>query len=200
MNVELRQEACVSIVGSVCAPTTGRLCKVTAMSLPGTLRRDAALPLVGLFVGRMLRPGAPANVSLPKDHYLSGVDFQMGSAMAEKGIDITQNTPQRWTEEIIASTDETLESTDIVARAEVLKAVADPTRLEILEMLSPQIRCNCHFQEHLELAPNLLSYHLKVLREAGLIVGTKRGRWVDYALTGEARSLIAAALPEGLRS
>jgi ArsR family transcriptional regulator len=93
-----------------------------------------------------------------------------------------------------------LETTDLAARAEVLKAVADPTRLEILEMLSPQIRCNCHFQEHLELAPNLLSYHLKVLREAGLIVGTKRGRWVDYALTSDARDLIEAALPEGLRS
>ena len=93
-----------------------------------------------------------------------------------------------------------LETTDLVARAEVLKAVADPTRLEILEMLSPQIRCNCHFQEHLNLAPNLLSYHLKVLRDAGLIVGTKRGRWVDYALTTNAHDLIAAALPVGLRS
>lgn len=93
-----------------------------------------------------------------------------------------------------------LETSDLVARAEVLKAVADPTRLEILEMLSPQIRCNCHFQEHLNLAPNLLSYHLKVLREAGLIVGTRRGRWVDYALTINAQDLIAEALPEGLRS
>ena len=93
-----------------------------------------------------------------------------------------------------------LEPTSLGARADVLKAVADPTRLEILEMLSPQIRCNCHFQEHLDLAPNLLSYHLKVLRDAGLIVGTKRGRWVDYALTENARGLIAAALPEGLRS
>lgn len=93
-----------------------------------------------------------------------------------------------------------LETTDLVARSEVLKAVADSTRLEILEMLSPQIRCNCHFQEHLDLAPNLLSYHLKVLRDAGLIVGAKRGRWVDYALTSDARDLISAALPEGLRS
>jgi len=67
-------------------------------------------------------------------------------------------------------------------------------------MLSPQIRCNCHFQEQLDLAPNLLSYHLKVLRDAGLIVGTKRGRWVDYALTDTACDLVAAALPEGLRS
>jgi ArsR family transcriptional regulator len=92
-----------------------------------------------------------------------------------------------------------LEQTDLATRAEVLKAIADPTRIEILEMLSPQIRCNCHFQEELDLAPNLLSYHLKVLREAGLIAGTKRGRWVDYALTDNARDVIAAALPEGLR-
>jgi ArsR family transcriptional regulator len=93
-----------------------------------------------------------------------------------------------------------LEVRDLVARAEVLKAIADPTRLEILEMLSPQIRCNCHFQEHLDLAPNLLSYHLKVLREAGLIEGTKRGRWVDYALTPTAAGLVTSSLPEGLRS
>jgi ArsR family transcriptional regulator len=93
-----------------------------------------------------------------------------------------------------------IDASGLVARAELLKAVADPTRLEILEMVSPGIRCNCHFQEHLDLAPNLLSYHLKVLREAGLIFGTKRGRWVDYALTSDARDLITAALPEGLRS
>ena len=91
-----------------------------------------------------------------------------------------------------------VEQTTFVSRAELLKAIADPTRLEILEMLSPQIRCNCHFQERLDLAPNLLSYHLKALREAGLIVGTKRGRWVDYALTDNAWDLISEALPEGM--
>ena len=83
-------------------------------------------------------------------------------------------------------------------RAEVLKAIADPSRLEILELLSPEVRCNCHLQEVLNLAPNLLSYHLKVLREAGLIEGRKRGRWVDYSLTTDARALIAAALPRDL--
>ncbi|MFO7700827.1 MAG: metalloregulator ArsR/SmtB family transcription factor [Acidimicrobiia bacterium] len=93
-----------------------------------------------------------------------------------------------------------LEQTDLATRATVLKAIADPIRIEILEMLSPKVRCNCHFQEKLDLAPNLLSYHLKVLREAGLIAGTKRGRWVDYALTENARDLISSALPEGLRS
>jgi ArsR family transcriptional regulator len=91
-----------------------------------------------------------------------------------------------------------LELMDLGQRADVLKAIADPSRLEILEILSPEIRCNCHLQEVLDLAPNLLSYHLKVLREAGLIEGTKRGRWVDYSLTTEARARIAAALPKDL--
>ena len=81
----------------------------------------------------------------------------------------------------------------------MFKALGDPIRLEILDMLSPQIRCNCHFQDELDLAPNLLSYHLRILREAGLIEGTKRGRWVDYDLTSDARARIAAALPGGMR-
>jgi ArsR family transcriptional regulator len=91
-----------------------------------------------------------------------------------------------------------IESMGLDQRAEVLKAVADSSRLEILEILSPEIRCNCHLQEVLDLAPNLLSYHLKVLREAGLIEGTRRGRWVDYALTSDAHARIAMALPRDL--
>ncbi len=88
---------------------------------------------------------------------------------------------------------------NIETKVEVLKALADPYRLEILEILSPAIRCSCHLQEQIDIAPNLLSYHLKVLREAGLIEGTKRGRWIDYSLTSDAAGLIAAALPERLR-
>ncbi len=81
----------------------------------------------------------------------------------------------------------------------IFKALADPARLDILEILSPEIRCNCHLQDQMDLAPNLLSYHLKILREAGLIVGTKRGRWVDYALTIQAQDLLISALPRGLQ-
>lgn len=93
-----------------------------------------------------------------------------------------------------------LESLTVQDRAEVLKALSDSNRIEILDMLSSETRCNCHFQEHLDLAANLLSYHLRVLRDAGLIVGTKRGRWVDYALSIDAPRRIAASLPKGLRS
>ncbi len=80
-------------------------------------------------------------------------------------------------------------------RVDVLKALADPYRLQILDILSPEIRCNCHLQDQMDIAPNLLSYHLKVLRKAGLIVGTKRGRWIDYAIAPDASEIVAGALP-----
>lgn len=92
-----------------------------------------------------------------------------------------------------------LEQLSMESRVTIFKALADPARLEILEILSPEIRCNCHLQDQMDLAPNLLSYHLKVLREAGLIIGAKRGRWVDYSLTTQARGLLTSALPRGLQ-
>jgi ArsR family transcriptional regulator len=93
-----------------------------------------------------------------------------------------------------------LEQTRQASRSGVLKAIADPTRIDILDMLSDGVRCNCHFQERLDLAPNLLSYHLRILREAGLIIGTRRGRWVDYELAPRAAETVAASLPSGLQT
>ena len=77
----------------------------------------------------------------------------------------------------------------------MFKALADPNRLEILSILGRDVRCNCHLQNLLDLAPNLLSYHLKILREAGLIVGRRRGRWIDYSISPDAKSLVFTALP-----
>lgn len=88
-----------------------------------------------------------------------------------------------------------IDTISIEQRVELFKALADPNRLEILSILARDVRCNCHLQDLLDLAPNLLSYHLKILREAGLIVGERRGRWIDYSIAPEAKSLALAALP-----
>lgn len=45
------------------------------------------------------------------------------------------------------------------------------------------------------MAPNLLSYHLKVLREAGLVEATRRGRWMDYRLADAALEALRLAIP-----
>lgn len=88
-----------------------------------------------------------------------------------------------------------IDTISIEQRVELFKSLADPNRLEILSILARDVRCNCHLQDLLDLAPNLLSYHLKILREAGLIVGERRGRWIDYSIAPEAKSLVLAALP-----
>lgn len=64
----------------------------------------------------------------------------------------------------------------------VFKALGDPTRLAIIERLATGQHCVCELQEALELPANLLSHHLRVLREAGLVRDQRRGRWIDYAL------------------
>ncbi|MBI4899694.1 MAG: helix-turn-helix transcriptional regulator [Actinobacteria bacterium] len=78
----------------------------------------------------------------------------------------------------------------------MLAAVADPVRLELLHLLVGRTRCVCDLQPEPPIPGNLLSYHLKVLREAGLIEGTRRGRWVDYSLTEDAMERLHAALPD----
>jgi ArsR family transcriptional regulator, arsenate/arsenite/antimonite-responsive transcriptional repressor len=84
---------------------------------------------------------------------------------------------------------------DIPADAGLLSAVADPTRLTILHALTRGTLCVCDLQTLVPIAANLLSYHLKVLRDAGLIVSARRSRWVDYTLTSDAVSRMHAALP-----
>jgi ArsR family transcriptional regulator len=77
----------------------------------------------------------------------------------------------------------------------LLTAAADPYRLKILRLLAARTTCVCDLQAQLPIASNLLSYHLKVLREAGLIVGMRRGRWIDYSLTGDALERLRHAVP-----
>jgi len=77
-------------------------------------------------------------------------------------------------------------------------ALADPTRLTILQVLSVAPRCVCDVNDVVPVATNVLSYHLKVLRDAGLVSATRRGRWVDYRLVPDACDLLRAAVPRPL--
>ena len=78
----------------------------------------------------------------------------------------------------------------------LLAAGATRCRLHLLRVLGVQSRCVFDLQPGPPIPGNLLSYHLKVLREAGLIVGTRRGRWIDYALVDGALDRLHAALPD----
>ena len=75
---------------------------------------------------------------------------------------------------------------------EQFKALGDPVRWSIMRELRDGQRCACELAAVADVSPPLLSHHLKVLREAGLVTGTKRGRWIDYAIdTGAVTGLVA---------
>jgi ArsR family transcriptional regulator len=76
-----------------------------------------------------------------------------------------------------------VDSTPVVLTAGVA-ALADPVRLRLIGALAGGGRCVCDLQEQVPVAANLLSYHLRVLREARLVTAFKRGRWVNYRLDG----------------
>lgn len=67
------------------------------------------------------------------------------------------------------------------ARA-LLKALADPIRLQVVEALAGGERCVCELTEELGLAQSRLSFHLKVLKDAGLLADRQQGRWSYYRL------------------
>ncbi|MGA9277351.1 ArsR/SmtB family transcription factor [Ilumatobacter sp.] len=80
---------------------------------------------------------------------------------------------------------------------EQFKALGDPVRWAIVCELRGGTRCACELSDVAAVSPPLLSHHLKVLREAGLITGAKRGRWVDYTIENTAlASLVARVEPE----
>ncbi|PSR17803.1 ArsR family transcriptional regulator [filamentous cyanobacterium CCP3] len=67
----------------------------------------------------------------------------------------------------------------LVAR---FKALADPLRLEVIELLRSQEMCVCDLCDRMAIAQSKLSFHLKTLREAGLISARQDGRWIYYSL------------------
>ena len=63
-----------------------------------------------------------------------------------------------------------------------LQAIAEPNRARIVELLGHGEHCVCDVGGALGLSAALVSHHLRVLREAGLVGERRRGRWVHYAL------------------
>jgi ArsR family transcriptional regulator len=76
----------------------------------------------------------------------------------------------------------------------LLRALADPIRLQVIEALGGGERCVCDLTADLGLAQSKLSFHLKVLKETGLLADRQSGRWVYYRLQPEALERLRAWL------
>jgi ArsR family transcriptional regulator len=70
--------------------------------------------------------------------------------------------------------------------AELCNALADEARVEIVVRLLDGEKCVCDLQDALDAGQSRLSYHLKVLKEAGLVTDRREGRWSYYTLERDA--------------
>ena len=93
-----------------------------------------------------------------------------------------------------------LSAAEADALARVFKALADPVRLRLLSMITNAEGgevCVCDLTVGFQLTGPTISHHLKVLREAGLIEGERRGTWIYYTAVPSAMEAASAALAPG---
>jgi ArsR family transcriptional regulator len=93
--------------------------------------------------------------------------------------------------------DSSLDETQATEMARGFAALSDPARLQILSLLAAAPVgevCVCEFVEPLGKSQPTVSHHLKVLGQAGLVVGDRRGKWVWYSLVPERLAALRAFL------
>jgi len=69
-------------------------------------------------------------------------------------------------------------------------ALSDPVRIQILHLVSIQPLCVCVIKACIDIADSKLSYHLTVLKKAGLIEGHQQGNWIIYSITDSGREYL----------
>jgi len=81
-----------------------------------------------------------------------------------------------------------------VATAEIFQALADPSRVKLVNLLatSPDPVCVCDLIEPLGVSQPTVSHHLKKLLDAGLVEREQRGRWAYFSLNRDALRTLAA--------
>jgi ArsR family transcriptional regulator, arsenate/arsenite/antimonite-responsive transcriptional repressor len=92
---------------------------------------------------------------------------------------------------------EPLTAEKAVELARLFKAMGDPARLRLLSLIASHDdgeACVCEISDVFDLSGPTISHHLKVLREAGLITGERRGTWVYYRVRPDALQLASQVL------
>src|ERR1044071_6385584 len=89
--------------------------------------------------------------------------------------------------------------TDLDSSVRAFHALSDATRVQLMGLLRAGERCVCDLMESLEASQSRLSFHLGVLKDAGLVLDRKEGRWVYYRLNHEQVERIAGVLTDFCR-
>jgi len=83
---------------------------------------------------------------------------------------------------------------DVSRAARWFHALSDETRLEIVARLAGGERCVCELTDALDAAQSRLSFHLRTLKDAGIVTARREGRWIYYTLDREALTQIEEAV------
>ncbi|MEG6584457.1 ArsR/SmtB family transcription factor [Dendrosporobacter sp. 1207_IL3150] len=75
---------------------------------------------------------------------------------------------------------------------DIFKALGDPTRMRIVEMLVGKELCVCDILDSFNITQPVISHHLKILKHAGLVTDSREGKWVYYSLDHKAFELIGS--------
>jgi ArsR family transcriptional regulator, arsenate/arsenite/antimonite-responsive transcriptional repressor len=78
----------------------------------------------------------------------------------------------------------------------LFRALGDETRLRLIERLREGEQCVCDLTDELEAGQSRLSFHLKTLKDAGLVTDRRQGRWVYYALNPDVFDALEGILGE----
>nr|WP_319474222.1 metalloregulator ArsR/SmtB family transcription factor [uncultured Sphaerochaeta sp.] len=76
----------------------------------------------------------------------------------------------------------------------ILKAIADPTRICIVHILSCGELCVCEIQKYFNLSQPTLSHHLAILRDVGIVTASRKGKWMYYGINREQVKLLTGFL------
>ncbi len=99
---------------------------------------------------------------------------------------------QKLSTEVIAS-----EKADYVAK--IFSALADPARIRILKLLEKESMCICDLTITFGLRQPLISYHLKILKESGLVKPIKKGKWVFYEIADKRLVRLISRITETIK-
>ncbi len=83
---------------------------------------------------------------------------------------------------------------DVEGTLRLFRALGDETRLRLIEELRAGEQCVCDLTDELAAGQSRLSFHLRTLKDAGLVTDRRQGRWVYYALNPEAFAALERAL------
>lgn len=80
--------------------------------------------------------------------------------------------------------------------AKIFKALSDERRLRILELLHGGEKCTCVLTDEVNMPQSSLSYHMKILCEAGIVKGREDGKWTHYQISKQGSENIISLLKD----